>query len=130
MHKDLYNSTSPVVAVPSAAVSSDTGLVGVILDTQGYESAIVNTFIGAWTAGDVIASVTESDDAGMSGAVAIAGDFLIGAPTAIGSANAMDTFGIVCTKRYIQVTMTSDNSANIASAGVNVVFGNAVVAGK
>lgn len=130
MHKDLYNSTLPLVAVPSAAVSSDTGLAGVIIDTQGYESAIVNTFIGAWTAGDVISSVAESNDSGMSGATAITGDFLIGTPTAIGSANAMDTFGIIPTKRYIQVTMTSDNSANIASAGANVVLGNAVVAGK
>lgn len=130
MQHDLYNSTLTVVANAAATISTDTATAGIIIDTQGYESAVVNLFSGAYTDGSVVLSVNESDDSGMSGATAITGDFLIGTLGSVSAANTVDSCGLVVTKRYIQVTITSSGTTSGLVAGSNVVLGHANIAGK
>jgi hypothetical protein len=129
MQQDLYNSAVELVAVAPATISSDTTTAGIIIDTQGCESAMVNCITGVVTAGDVTLSVTESDDSGMSGATAISGDFVIGSFTANSTANTVVSTGIVAQKRYVQVSIISDNSANLVG-GATITLGNPAVAGK
>ena len=129
MHHDLYNSAVELVAVAPATIASDITTAGIIIDTQGYESAMVNCITGAVTTGDVTLSVTESDDSGMSGATAIAGDFIIGAFTANSTANTVVSTGIVAQKRYVQVSITSANTASLVG-GATITLANPAVAGK
>lgn len=112
MHKDLYNNAKNVVAIDATTLAGDDATVGVIIDTDGFESGTITLLATAVTTGDVtITSISESSDSGMSGATVIPAERLIGAPVAVAAANTLDEVGFVSTERYVQLTTTGANSA-------------------
>lgn len=128
MHSELYNCIDTLVAVAPASIASDTTTAGIIIDTQGYDACDLSLFTGAVTAGDVTLSANESDDSGMSGATAVSGDFLVGGLGTVSAANTVDQCGLILTKRYLQVSIISDNSANLVAGALVVLKKN--IAGK
>ena len=124
MHGELYHCIDTLVAVAPATINSDTTTAGIILDTQGYDACDLSLFTGAVTAGDVTLSANESNDSGMSGATAVSGDFLVGGLDAVSTANTVDQCGLVLTKRYLQVSITSANSANLVAGALVVLKKN------
>lgn len=124
MNRDIYNNTKAAIALAPVALSSDTATAGIIIDTAGYEAGKVVLMTGAVTAGDItITKIQESDDSGMSGATDISSTQYRGAiGTAVDSANTTAEVGFWRNKRYIQVTFTTDNSADLVAAAF-VEFG-------
>ena len=128
MQKDLYNNAKNVVALKLQTINSDTATVGEIIDTQGFESGMISSVSGVVTAGDiVITSISESDDSGMVGATVIPAERLLGSATAIAVADTVDEIGFLAVKRYVQVTYTTANSANLTVGSV-VALGNPNIA--
>jgi len=124
MHKDLYNNVVEKLALNVQAIASDTDTAGNIIDTAGYESASICTFLGAVSAGDLtISKIEESDDSAMASATEIPAARLIGSFSTLDTANTITSCGFVSTKRYAQITYTSDNSASF-TAGSVITLGN------
>ena len=112
MHKDLYNNAKTVMAVNATTLAADGDTVGVIIDTEGFESGKVSLLATAVTTGDVtISNIQESADSGMSGATDIPVARIIGSASAISAANVIDELGFVSTERYVQVTVTGANTS-------------------
>ncbi|PSO30213.1 hypothetical protein [Bradyrhizobium sp. MOS002] len=118
----------PAIA-PIAARTDNTAIVSTILDTLGYGAATLAMVTGTET--DVDATFTtlleESNDSGMSGAVAVADADMIGTE-ALASFQFDDDvecrkLGYVGSKRYIRATVTPANNAagNIFIAGIWVL---------
>ena len=121
MEKDLFSNVITKVALAPQALSSDTATAGVIIDTQGYESGVIELLTGAVTAGDIIITkIDEGDESNLSDATAIPAARLIGASdvAAIDAANTVNGLGFLATKRYVRGTFTTDNSANLLAGAV------------
>lgn len=128
MQRDLYNNAKNVIGLKTQVISADAANVGEIIDTQGFESALISLVTGVVTTGDiVITSIGESDDAGMSGETNIPAARLFGTATAITASDTVDEIGFVTTKRYVRVTYTSANTASLTCGSV-VTLGAPVVA--
>lgn len=121
MKRDFHNEIKWSNAEPPvAAVTDNTPFVSSILDTSLF---FVNEFLmllGAIADADVTFTVLveESDDAGMSGATAVADAQLLGteagAQFLFSDDNKAVKIGYVGSKRYIRVTVTpANNSGNI-----------------
>lgn len=115
MQRDIYNNTKAVLSLAPVSLSSDTATTGIIIDTQGYEAGKIVLQTGVVTAGDItITKIQESDDSGMSGATDIPSTQYEGAiGTAVDATNTTVEVGFWRNKRYIQVTYTTANSANL-----------------
>jgi hypothetical protein len=130
MQKDLYNNVKTEIALKLQTISSDTTTVGEIIDTQDFESGKIALLSGTITAGDIIiAEIQESDASDMAGETAIPSDRLIGSFTLLEAADddTVAEVGFVTIKRYVRITVTTANSANLV-AGATVELGNAHVA--
>lgn len=113
--------------VPVAARTDNTAIVSTILDTQGFNSAVLALTIGTNTDTNATFAVLleESNDSGMSGANAVADGDLIGTEALAGFTAADDDtkarkLGYIGHKRYIRATVTpsGNDSGNIFLAGV------------
>ena len=115
MTKDLANKTISVVALAPVSIATDTATTSIIVDMDGAESGKVSLLTGVVTAGDIaITQIEESADSGMSGATVIPDERLINKDTtAITTAAQVTTWGFIANYRYVQVTYTTDNSANL-----------------
>jgi len=122
MIEDLYNNVKVVNALDSSAIS-DGATNGAVIDTQGFNSGIINLKATAVTAGDVTGSVQEGDQDDGSDMVNIPASRIIGTPTALTAANEVDKLGFVANKRYIRVVATGANSANL-TANATAVLGS------
>lgn len=123
MQRDLYNNSESKIALAPIVLSSDTVNVFAIIDTQGYESGKVVMKTGVVTAGDItITEIQESDDSAMAGETAIPSARLQGDLETL-DASGITELGFITTKRYIRVTATTANSANLL-ADCNVELGN------
>lgn len=112
MHADLYNNAKNVVAIVTTTLSGNDATVGVIIDTDGFESGTITLLATAVTTGEVeITSISESADSGMSGETVIPAARLIGASAAVTTANTLDEVGFVSTERYVRLTVTGADSA-------------------
>lgn len=124
MNRDIFSNTVTKVALAPQALSSDTATAGIIIDTDGYESGVIELLTGAVTAGDIIITkIEEGDDSGLSDAADIPAARLIGASqvAAIDAANTANGLGFVTTKQYVRATFTTDNSANLLAGAVCVL---------
>lgn len=114
MQRDLVNNSESKVALAPIVLNSDTINVFAIIDTRKYSSGKVILNLGVVTAGDiVITEIQESDDSGMSGETAIPTARLIGSLTTLDTTADKTELGFITTKRYIRVTATTANSANL-----------------
>lgn len=112
MHKDLYNNAKTEVAVDFTTLAGDGNTVGVIIDTDGFESGKFTIVAAAVTTGDVsFGSIEESSDSAMSGSTAIPAIRLIGAPVAVDTANTLSEIGFVATERYVRLNVTGANTS-------------------
>ena len=132
MHEDIVSRTSDVKALSFQTIASDTDTLGDVIDTQGYDSMRVLMLSGAVTAGDItITAVYEDDVVGMGTKTLVPTERLYGntlAGTKIDAANTIARLGIVAHKRFVQVTYTTANSANLEIGSV-AVLGHAEQAG-
>lgn len=112
MHKDLYNNAKTVFAVDATTLAGDGNTVGVIIDTDGFESGKLTIIATAVTTGDVtFGTIEESSDSAMSGATAIPVERIIGAPAVVDTVNTLSEIGFVSTERYVRLNVTGANSA-------------------
>lgn len=119
MHKDLYNNAKSVVAVPLTILVSNGDTVGVIIDTDGFESGTITLLATVVTTGDVtISSIGESSESDMTGETPIPAARLIGTASGVTSANTLDELGFVSTERYIRVTVTGANTSALSFAAL------------
>lgn len=124
--RDLANNLHLKPAFPpKAAVTDDTAQVSTILDTFGFGSAVLAFNTGALSDADATFAVLleESNDSGMSGAVAVADADLIGTEALAGFTFADDgecrKLGYIGSKRYIRATITpTGNTGNLFVAGL------------
>lgn len=125
MTKDLTNKTITKIALAPVSIATDTDTAGIIIDMDGAESGKLSLLTGIVTAGDVaIKDIQESADSGMSGATVIPDERLINKDTdAITTSNTVKQVGFIANYRYVQVTVTTDNSANLL-AGVTIEQGD------
>ena len=114
--QDIRSNLLPKLAF-LAIINSDTTTNGAIIDTADFDGGIVFNFLcTVYGAGTYTPVIEESDDSGMSGANNIADANLIGteAGAAISAVTAsganLYSIGIVGTKRYVRVKITSATS--------------------
>lgn len=120
--RDLKDNLANDLAFYNEFISSTTE-AGQTLDTAHYDGGIMFAFAApAWSDGTYTPVLEESDESG-SGFTAIPADQLIGtiadvtlsAATAVG--DAMPTIGLLSTKRYVKVSVTSSG----VSSGATIV---------
>jgi len=125
---DLHNEIKNANALNIGAISTNTTTSGNIIDTLGFEATEFVIHSGAITDGTYVPAIYQSDDSGMSGAVAITSDFLIGTTNVTGERpsyastvvdpigdatfaasddNAVARIGCLNKYRYVQLRITS-----------------------
>ncbi len=122
MNKENYDEILTKLAFAPVVIVTDTTTNGIIIDTMGFEAATFDLVAGIVTLGTVTMAIYESDDSGMAGETAIAGDFLVGAYATLSTTDAINSVGAVFQKRYARVKVTSAGVANLA-ASVTAVLG-------
>lgn len=123
MNKDLYNIVETQVVLAPIAITADTTTNGEIIDTEGYESLVLDTFVGVVTTGDITPVLYESDDSGMSGETVIPADKLIGAYATLDTSATINSVGAVVGKQFVRPKYVSANTASLL-VGSNVVLGH------
>jgi len=102
-----------------AVINSDTTTTGQIVDTADYDGGVMFSFAAiVYASGTFTPLIEEDDDPTMATATAVADSSLIGteadaalsAATAVGTS--MTTLGVVCTKRYVRVSIVSTGTAD------------------
>ncbi len=123
---DLKNNVSVANALNIQAISSNTSVAGVSIDTKGFESATFAIQSGTLTDGTYTPEVSESDD--NSTFTAVADDFLIGteanAVLVATDDNKVKTIGYVGKKRYVKLTITSTSVTSGGTLGASVILGH------
>lgn len=117
--------TAPAAIVDNAAFTTD------IVDTKGWDEALVVAEFGAMDIAMATLKVQESDDSGMSGAADISGaDFSV-SPATLPSATADNTqFGVHIKlggsrKRYIDVSATGGDGTSGTYGAIYVLLSKA-----
>jgi hypothetical protein len=127
--KDLMNRIHPVmVLAPNAAITDNTAKVGAIVDRKNFESLTYVLLTGTDADADAAFTVLleESDDSGMSGAVAVDDADLIGTEV-LAAYNFADDgeprkLGYKGNKRYTRLTVTpANNTGNFFLAAVAIM---------
>lgn len=106
--------------VQKATISTDTTTVGSIIDTADFNLGLMLAVIAsAYADGTYTLLIEESDDSGMSGAVAVTGDNLIGSLPVLSAVTAagavLETVGVFGTLRYIRVSLVSASTTTGAT---------------
>lgn len=116
--------------LPKAAVADNTAFVSNILDTAGYNSAVLAIVTGVEADADATftALIEESDNSDMSGANAVSDQDLIGTEALASFDYSHDgvcrKIGYVGNKRYVRATVTPENNTgNAFVAGMWVLGG-------
>ncbi|WP_289294515.1 hypothetical protein [uncultured Reyranella sp.] len=123
---DLHSNVKASRAIaPAAATTDNTPWVSAILDTQNYDTNELVLQAGVLSDADATFTVLleESNDSGMSGAVAVADADLIGleseASFTFADDNVTKKLGYRGNKRYIRATVTpANNTGNAFLAAV------------
>jgi hypothetical protein len=112
----------------NANIASNTTTAGTIIDTADFDGGLTfQMFISAFTNGSYLPLIEESDDSGMSGAVAISDDKLIG--TEVGATLAaltadtevVKSIGVFSNLRFIRLSFVSSGSSG-AGADVHALI--------
>jgi hypothetical protein len=124
--RDIANNVNIKPAFyPVAAVTDNTVQTSTILDTYGYESAMLALVTGTLADADATFTLafSESNDSGMAGSNAVAAIDLIGT-TALASFDFSSDqvcrkIGYIGNLRYLQATITpANNTGNLFVAGM------------
>lgn len=111
--------------VPAAAVTDNTALVSTILDTAGYDSAMLAFVTGTDADADATFALLleESDASDMSGSNAVTDQDMIGTEALAGFTFSDDgecrKLGYIGNKRYVRATITpTANTGNLFMGGM------------
>lgn len=129
--QDLFSEITPRRVISPVSVADNTAQVGQIIDKQGFDSLTYVIALGSIA--DVDATFTvlleESNDSGMSGAVAVADDDLLGTELLAGfqfdSDNLCRKLGYIGSRRYTRLTITPVNNASAALLSAVAILGHA-----
>ena len=118
--KDIRSNVKQNLAFEPQVISTDTTTTGAILDTADFELGLMFAVnASAYTDGTYTLLIEESDDSGMSGAVAVTGDKLIGTLPALAAAvaegDALETVGVISNLRFVRASIVSASTATGAT---------------
>ena len=126
--RELKSTTSPVVALNTTAISSDTTTNGVILDTAGYESILFVIQSGTLADGTYTPLIQEGDDSGLSDAASVADADLTNTEASVAFAatddNAVKSIAYVGDKRYVRLNIVSASTSSGGTLSAVAVKGN------
>lgn len=130
--KDLFTSITPKPVIYPVSVADNTAQVGQIIDRKGFESVTYLILTGSIADADTTFTVLleESNDSGMSGAVAVDDADLLGtevlAAFRYDDDNKCRKLGYIGSKRYTRLTITPANNASAALIAATAVLGHAM----
>lgn len=120
MNRDIKSLLAPVVAMTQQTINTDTTTDGEKIDTQGFYGITFVIFTGTVTLGDVTPLIQDSDD--NTTFADVTDVFLVGTEAgAILEAaddDSVSSIGYVGKKRYVRLSLVSDNSANLVVGAV------------
>ena len=128
--RSLLNNIDVKRVISPVSVADTTAQVGQIIDRQGYNSLLYLIATGSIADADATFTVLleESDDSGMSGAVAVDDKYLVGTEVLAGfqfdDDNECRKLGYVGNKRYTRLTVTPVANASAALLSAVAVLGN------
>lgn len=113
MTKDNVNNTTTAIAVAPIKVLADGAVVGLIVDTLGFESGKISIATGIVTTGDIaFVSIEESADSGMSGATVIPDTRLINKSVVPLTASAsILEIGFIADFRFVRLNLIGANTS-------------------
>jgi hypothetical protein len=129
--QDLFTEINPKRVISPVSVADNTAQVGQIIDKQGFDSVTYVIALGSIADADATFTVLleESNDSGMSGAVAVADDDLLGTEVLAGFAfdsdNLCRKLGYIGSRRYTRLTITPVNNASAALLSAVAILGHA-----
>lgn len=117
--RDLKNDIRILSAFDGATIATDTTTAGNIIDTALFSSVTFVLALGAYTAGDATMLLEESDDATFTVSNVVDAQFILNdaAESLVDAANAIQTLGYVGHKRYVRMSIVSDNGADFYASG-------------
>ena len=126
--RELKSTTSPVVALNTTAISSDTTTNGEILDTAGFESILFVIQSGTITDGTYTPLIQEGDNSGLSDAAAVADADLTNTEASVAFAatddNAVKSIAYVGDKRYVRLNIVSASTSSGGTLSAVAVKGD------
>lgn len=126
--RELKSTTSPVVALNTTAISSDTTTNGVILDTAGFESILFVIQSGTLADGTYTPLIQEGDDSGLSDAASVADADLTNTEASVAFAatddNAVKSIAYVGDKRYVRLNIVSASTSSGGTLSAVAVKGD------
>lgn len=129
--QDLFSEITPRRVISPVSVADNTAQVGQIIDKQGFDSLTYVIALGSIADADATFTVLleESNDSGMSGAVAVADEDLLGTELLAGfqfdSDNLCRKLGYIGSRRYTRLTITPVNNASAALLSAVAILGHA-----
>lgn len=128
--KDLFNHVHLVRAISPVSVADNTAQVSQIIDRRGFDSVTFAILTGSLADADATFAVLleESDDSGMSGAVAVPDAELLGTEALAGfqfdDDNETRKLGYVGNKRYLRLTITPASNASAGLLAAVAILGH------
>jgi len=121
--KDIRSQLGVLVAFIAQVIATDTTTTGAIIDTADNDLGLMFAIdCSDYTDGTYTMLIEESDDSGMSGSTVVAGDQLIGTLPVIAAAlsegDAMETVGVISTKRYVLPSLVSASTSTGATLSI------------
>ena len=126
--RELKSTTSPVVALNTTAISSDTTTNGVIIDTAGFESILFVIQSGTLADGTYTPLIQEGDDSGLSDAASVADADLTNTEASVAFAatddNKSKSIAYVGDKRYVRLNIVSASTSSGGTLSAVAVKGD------
>lgn len=124
MNRDLFNNVKSVSSIRPAAAHTAT-INGQEVDTQGFESCMIEVQTGVITDGVFDITLEETDTSGSGYTAVAAADRLGSLPSIIATSdNVAFKFGYIGNKRYLRVVATESTASTGAFFTANVLLSN------
>lgn len=121
---DLHNEATSRVGLNIAAIASNTTTSGAIIDTAQYESLEFYIQSATLTDGTYTAQIWHGNDSGLSDAVQLTGEEVLGSAVFIlTDDNKTKRIGYVGKKRYVQLRIVSTGVTTGGTLGAVAVLG-------
>lgn len=121
---DLHNEATSRLGLTVAAIATNTTTSGAIIDTAHYESLEFYMISGTITDGTYTAQLWHGNDSGLSDAVQLTGEEVLGSAVFISTSdNVTKRIGYVGKKRYVQLRVVSTGVTTGGTLGAVAVLG-------
>lgn len=122
---DLHNEATSRVGKTVAAITTNTTTTGAIIDTAQYESLEFYFISGTITDGVYTVQIFHGNDSGLSDAVQLTGEELLGSVvfSLAADSNKTKRIGYVGKKRYVRVSIVSTGVTTGGTLGAVAVLG-------